>query len=50
MRNILFTVNPTIQDGIFNGTPVAIAQTQDGYIWIGTQAGLVRFDGVRFVP
>ncbi len=40
----------TIQDGIFNGTPIAIAQTLDGYIWIGTQAGLVRFDGVRFVP
>ncbi len=39
-----------MQDGIFNGTPNAIAQTGDGYIWIGTQGGLVRFDGVRFVP
>jgi signal transduction histidine kinase/ligand-binding sensor domain-containing protein len=26
----------------------AIAQTADGYIWIGTEAGLARFDGVRF--
>jgi ligand-binding sensor domain-containing protein/signal transduction histidine kinase len=26
----------------------AIAQTADGYLWIGTEAGLVRFDGVRF--
>jgi ligand-binding sensor domain-containing protein/signal transduction histidine kinase len=26
----------------------AIAQTQDGYLWLGTQEGLVRFDGVRF--
>jgi signal transduction histidine kinase/ligand-binding sensor domain-containing protein len=39
-----------IQDGIFSGAPNAIAQTSDGYIWIGTQTGLVRFDGVRFVP
>ncbi len=26
----------------------AIAQTADGYLWIGTEAGLARFDGVRF--
>jgi PAS domain S-box-containing protein len=38
-----------IQDGFFAGTPNAIAQTSDGYLWIGTQAGLMRFDGVRFV-
>ena len=28
----------------------AIAQTPDGYLWIGTEAGLFRFDGVRAVP
>jgi signal transduction histidine kinase/ligand-binding sensor domain-containing protein len=39
-----------IQDGVFNGAPNAIAQTTDGYLWIGTQNGLIRFDGVRFVP
>src|SRR5215813_9288307 len=39
-----------IQDGFFNGAPGAITQTTDGYIWIGTRAGLIRFDGVRFVP
>ena len=39
-----------IQDGVFSGAPNAIAQTTDGYLWIGTQNGLVRFDGVRFVP
>jgi signal transduction histidine kinase len=38
-----------IQDGVFAGTPNAIAQTTDGYLWIGTQSGLTRFDGVRFV-
>jgi signal transduction histidine kinase/streptogramin lyase len=38
-----------IEDGVFAGTPNAIAQTTDGYLWIGTQAGLTRFDGVRFV-
>lgn len=38
-----------IQDGFFSA-PNAITQTTDGYIWIGTLNGLVRFDGVRFVP
>ena len=28
----------------------AIAQTRDGYLWIGTVEGLLRFDGTRFVP
>jgi signal transduction histidine kinase len=37
-----------IQDGIFSGAPNAITQTADGYLWIGTQTELVRFDGVRF--
>ena len=35
-----------------NGLPssriFAIAQSNDGYIWLGTDAGLVKFDGVRF--
>jgi signal transduction histidine kinase/ligand-binding sensor domain-containing protein len=39
-----------MQDGIFNSTPNVITQTADGYLWIGTGAGLLRFDGVRFVP
>jgi signal transduction histidine kinase/ligand-binding sensor domain-containing protein len=39
-----------IQDGMFDGNPRVLAQTTDGYVWIGTTAGLVRFDGVRFVP
>jgi signal transduction histidine kinase/ligand-binding sensor domain-containing protein len=39
-----------MQDGVFNSTPNVITQTSDGYLWIGTQAGLVHFDGARFVP
>src|SRR5262245_50747117 len=39
-----------IQDGFLPGLPESITQTTDGYLWIGTFAGLVRFDGVQFVP
>ena len=28
----------------------AIAQTPDGYLWLGVDSGLIRFDGVRMVP
>jgi signal transduction histidine kinase/ligand-binding sensor domain-containing protein len=38
-----------VQDGIINGEPLDVAQTPDGYVWIGTANGLLRFDGVRFV-
>src|SRR5215469_9982834 len=38
-----------IADGYFGGVVTSIAQTADGYLWVGTQAGLWRFDGVRFV-
>src|SRR5882724_11609685 len=39
-----------VRDGSLAARPNAIVQTTDGYLWIGTDAGLVRFDGVRFVP
>jgi len=39
-----------MQEGAFSGTPHAVAQTADGYLWIGTDSGLFKFDGVRFVP
>src|SRR5262245_5089570 len=36
-------------EGLPQNTVTAIAQARDGYLWLGTQSGLVRFDGVRFV-
>lgn len=38
----------TPRDGLPDGQVNAIVQTRDGYLWLGTYAGLVRFDGVRF--
>jgi ligand-binding sensor domain-containing protein/signal transduction histidine kinase len=35
-------------EGLPQDSVWAIAQTQDGYLWVGTGAGLARFDGVRF--
>jgi ligand-binding sensor domain-containing protein/signal transduction histidine kinase len=35
-------------DGLPDGSVSVIQQTQDGYLWVGTTAGLVRFDGVKF--
>ncbi|HEV2393111.1 MAG TPA: two-component regulator propeller domain-containing protein [Verrucomicrobiae bacterium] len=37
-------------EGLPHNNVQAIAQTRDGYLWIGTQAGLARFDGVEFTP
>jgi ligand-binding sensor domain-containing protein len=39
-----------LQDGILSGVPTTITQSSDGYLWVGTQGALFRFDGVRFVP
>ena len=35
-------------EGLTQNTLQVLLQTRDGYIWLGTEAGLVRFDGVRF--
>ncbi len=37
-------------DGLFSSRVGVIAQTADGYLWLGTEFGLARFDGVRSVP
>src|SRR5499425_128552 len=39
-----------VRDGFVTGIISSIAQTPDGYLWLGTEFGLVRFDGVRAVP
>ena len=36
------------REASFDGSPVVLMQTTDGYLWIGTNTGLIRFDGVRF--
>ena len=39
-----------VRDGFVPSAINAIAQTPDGYLWLGTESGLYRFDGVRAVP
>ncbi len=40
----------SLEQGLPQISVHAIAQDRRGYLWAGTQAGLARFDGVRFVP
>ncbi len=35
--------------GLPQNTVHTVLQTRDGYIWLGTEGGLVRFDGIDFV-
>jgi len=36
-----------VREGVPNGSVKAIAQTPDGYLWLGTEFGLLRFDGIQ---
>ncbi len=38
------------RDGLPSTAIYAVSQTPDGFLWLGTSDGLVRFDGLRFVP
>jgi hypothetical protein len=40
--------NWTTEQGLPQNSVLAIAQTADGYLWLATYNGLVRFDGMRF--
>lgn len=39
-----------ISEGFATGEIQHLAQTPDGYLWVATEFGLLRFDGVRTVP
>ena len=38
----------SIDDGMPSNIVKSLIQTRDGYIWIGTESGLCRFDGNKF--
>lgn len=39
----------TVENGLPQNSVYDILQTRDGYLWLATFGGLVRYDGVRFV-
>ena len=39
-----------LKDGLPSSVVWAIAQDKEGYLWLGTDEGPVRFDGARFIP
>ena len=39
----------TTERGLPDSSVTGIAQTPDGYLWVGTYNGLARFDGINFV-
>lgn len=36
------------EQGLFQSTIYSVLQTRDGFLWLGTQNSLIRFDGIRF--
>lgn len=38
-----------MENGLPQDTVHALAQTRDGFVWVGTEAGLARFDGNSFL-
>ena len=45
----LFFHHLTKENGLINNRVTAIYQDKKGYMWIGTQTGLQRYDGTRFI-
>lgn len=37
-----------IEDGLPQNSVLTIQQSRNGYMWLGTQLGLIRFNGLRF--
>ena len=44
----LFSRSWKTEDGLPDNAVTAVVQTRDGYLWVGTYGGLVRFDGAHF--
>ena len=42
--------NFTVENGLLSNDVNVILQTRDGFLWIGTAEGLLRFDGRHFTP
>jgi signal transduction histidine kinase/ligand-binding sensor domain-containing protein len=42
--------NFTVENGLPSNVVNAVLQTRNGFLWVGTDAGLVRFDGRQFTP
>jgi signal transduction histidine kinase/ligand-binding sensor domain-containing protein/CheY-like chemotaxis protein len=50
IRDLSFaTTTFSVDAGLPSNVAQALVQTRDGYIWVGTEAGLARFDGIRFL-
>lgn len=48
MAQALLPLHYTVRDGLPSSVIYGMAQDDQGYLWIGTEAGLVRFDGLQF--
>ena len=38
------------EDGLLQDSATALLESRDGFLWVGTRSGLVRFDGAAFEP
>ncbi len=47
IKNVTFE-HITMEEGISQSTVLAVTQDQEGYLWLGTQEGLNRYDGYGF--
>ena len=45
----LYVDNLSLEDGLSNNYVTAISQDKHGFLWVGTESGLNRFDGDNFV-
>ena len=50
LSNQATTVEKVEGEGLTNFYVKAITQDQKGFLWFGTQEGLFRYDGYKFLP